>query len=113
MKGIVAFFVLAALFFSASTVCANENAIIPAYACVSKFHSSMKQYKELVDKQNRAGARKLLRAEKVFLSPKDVKVEVVALVDNIAKVRLHRLNEKAQPVALYFWTLSDQLRLIP
>ena len=113
MKGIVAVFVLTALVITGVPAFATQNAIIPAYAYVSQFHSSMKEYKQLIDRQNRAAARKLLKTEKVFLSPKDVKVEVVTFDENIVKVKLSRLNEKAEPVTLYFWTLADQIKLLP
>lgn len=113
MKVIIVVFVLAALVITDVPAYATQNAIIPAYAYVSQFHSSMKEYKELIDKQNRAAARKLLKTEKVFLSPKDIRVEVVTFDENIVKVKLCRLNEKAEPVTLYFWTLADQLKLLP
>lgn len=113
MKGIIAVLVLATVVLAAMPAMASQNAIIPAYAYVSEWSSSMREYKDFIDKQNRAAARKLIDSKKVFLSPKDIRVEVVTLDEKIAKVKLNRLNEKAEPVALYFWTLAEQLRFLP
>ena len=33
--------------------------------------------------------------------------------ESIAKVKLSRLDENAQPVTLYFWTLAEQLKILP
>ena len=92
---------------------AAQEAILPAYALVSVLESSMTEYKDLIDKQDRTAAKKLLRSRKVFISPKDIKVEVVSSNDTIAMVRLERLDNNAEPVALYFWTLADQLKFLP
>jgi hypothetical protein len=109
----IAVFVLAALIHSAMPADANQAAVIPAYSLVSAFHSSMKEYRTYINDQNRAAARKLLNSEKVFLSPRDVRVEVVMVDESIAKVKLSRLDENAQPVTLYFWTLAEQLKILP
>ena len=98
---------------AAMPVFATQTAVIPAYAFVSLFQSSMREYQTFIDNHNRAAARKLLRSEKVFLSPRDVKVEVVTFDDIIAKVKVDRLDENAKPVTLYFWTLAEQLKWLP
>ena len=109
----IAVFVLAALIHSAMPADANQAAVIPAYSLVSAFHSSMKEYRNFINDENRAAARKLLNSEKVFLSPRDIRVEVVMVDESIAKVKLSRLDENAQPVTLYFWTLAEQLKILP
>ena len=109
----IAVFVLAALIHSAMPADANQAAVIPAYSLVSAFHSSMKEYRNFINDQNRAAARKLLNSEKVFFSPRDIRVEVVMVDESIAKVKLSRLDENAQPVTLYFWTLAEQLKILP
>ena len=109
----VAVFLLAALILTAIPVYANQAAVIPAYSLVSAFQSSMKEYQTFINSQNRAAARKLLNSEKVFLSPRDVRVEVVTVNESIAKVKLSRLDDNAQPVTLYFWTLAEQLKMLP
>lgn len=109
----VAVFVLAALMLTAMPVYANQAAVIPAYSLVSAFQSSMKEYQYFMNSQNRAAARKLLNSEKIFLSPRDVRVEVVKIDESIAKVKLSRLDDNAQPVTLYFWTLAEQLKMLP
>jgi hypothetical protein len=109
----VAVFVLAALILTAMPVYANQAAVIPAYSLVSAFQSSMKEYQNFINSQNRAAARKLINSEKVFLSPRDVRVEVVTVDESIAKVKLSRLDDNAQPVTLYFWTLAEQLKMLP
>ena len=109
----IAVFVLAALIHSAMPADANQAAVIPAYSLVSAFHSSMKEYRNFINDENRAAARKLLNSEKVFLSPRDIRVEVVMVDESIAKVKLSRLDENAQPVTLYFWTLVEQLKILP
>ena len=73
----------------------------------------MREYHAFLDKQNNAAAKKLLKSKKIFLSPRDVKVEVVRVDENIAKVKLSRLDENAEPVTLYFWTLAQQLKMLP
>jgi hypothetical protein len=108
-----AVFVLAALMLTAMPVYANQAAVIPAYSLVSAFQSSMKEYQTFINSQNHAAARKLLNSEKVFLSPRDVRVEVVKVDESIAKVKLSRLDDNAQPVTLYFWTLAEQLKMLP
>jgi hypothetical protein len=113
MSAKIAVFVLAVLIIAVMPVHANRAAVIPAYSFVSAFQSSMQQYRNFINDQNRAAARKLLTSEKVFLSPRDIRVEVVDVDENIAKVRLSRLDENAQPITLYFWTLSDQLKMLP
>lgn len=113
MKGLITVLILIPMLLTAVPAVATQSAIIPAYAYVSDRPSSMKEYKALIDKQNRVGARKLLHARKVFLSPKDIRVEVVNLDENIAKVKLDRLNDRSERVTLYFWTLADQLRFLP
>ena len=110
MVGGMVFF---AMVLACMPVGAARHAILPAYAYVSSVQSSMVKYKNLLDKQNRAAAKELLSSRKVFISPKDIKVEVVCSNDAIAKVRLDQLNQHAEPVALYFWTLADQLRFLP
>jgi len=109
----MAVFVLITMFFTAMPVYANQAAVIPAYSFVSAYQSSMKEYHNFIDKQNRAAARKLLNSEKIFLSPRDVKVEIVTFDENIVKVKLSRLDENAEPVTLYFWTLAEQLKILP
>ena len=109
----VAVFVLVALMLTAMPVYANQAAVIPAYSLVSAFPSSMKEYQAFINSQNRAAARKLLNSEKVFLSARDVRVEVVTVDKSIAKVKLSRLDDNAQPVTLYFWTLAEQLKMLP
>jgi hypothetical protein len=90
-----------------------QHAIVPAYAYVSTFQSSIMEYKDLIEKQNRSAARKLLKSRKVFIAPKDMKVEVVTSDNNIAKIKLNQLNHNAEPVSLYFWTLAEQLKFLP
>ena len=109
----IAIFVLFTLIFAAMPVYANQAAVIPAYSLVSAFQSSMKEYQTFINSQNRVAARKLLNSEKVFLSPRDVRVEVVTVNESIAKVKLSRLDDNAQPVTLYFWTLAEQLKMLP
>jgi hypothetical protein len=109
----IAVVMLIIMIFTAMPVCATQTAVIPAYAFVSAFQSSMKEYQTFIDNNNRAAARKLLRSEKVFLSPRDIKVEVVIFDDSIAKVKVDRLDENAKPITLYFWTLAEQLKLLP
>ena len=109
----VAVFVLATLMLTAMPVYANQAAVIPAYSLVSAFQASMKEYQNFINSQNRAAARKLLNSDKVFLSPRDVRVEVVEVDESIAKVKLSRLNDNAQPIILYFWTLAEQLKMLP
>jgi hypothetical protein len=106
-------FVLIATGLIAMPADATQTAVIPAYACVSAFQSSMREYHAFLDKQNNAAAKKLLKSKKIFLSPRDVKVEVVTVDENIAKVKLSRLDENAEPVTLYFWTLAQQLKMLP
>lgn len=113
MKLIFAGLAFLALILTWMPVHGAQHAIIPAYAYVSTFQSSMMEYKDLIEKQNRAAARKLLDSRKVFLAPKDIKVEVVTSKNNIAKVRLNQLNKNAEPVSLYFWTLAEQLKFLP
>ena len=113
MKFIIAGLSFLAMILTWMPVYGAQHAIIPTYACVSAFQSSMMEYKDFIDKQNRAAARKLLHSRKVFLSPKDIKVEVVTCKNNIVKVRLNQLNENAEPIALYFWTLTEQLKFLP
>ena len=108
-----AVFVLVALMLTAMPVYANQEAVVPAYSFVSAFQSSMKEYQIFINSQNRAAARKLLNSEKVFLSARDVRVEVVMVDKSIAKVKLSRLDDNAQPVTLYFWTLAEQLKMLP
>lgn len=109
----IAVFALTALILAARPAYTNQTAVIPAYSFVSAFQSSMKEYRNFIINQNRAAARKLLNSEKVFLSPRDVRVEVVTVDESIAKVKLSRLDENAQPVTLYFWTLAEQLKILP
>lgn len=92
---------------------AKRAAIIPAYALVSASSTSIRQYQNFMDAQNRVAAKKLLASEAVFLSPRDVKVEVVTVDAKIVKVRLSRLDENARPITLYFWALVDQLKFLP
>ena len=113
MKLFFAVIILLATIFTWVPARAAQHAIIPAYAYVSVFQSSMMEYKNHIDSQNRAAARKLLNSRKVFLSPKDIKVEVVTSRNNIAKVSLNQLNKNAEPVTVYFWTLADQLKFLP
>jgi hypothetical protein len=105
--------VLTALTLAVMPVYANQAAVIPAYSFVSAFQSSMKEYRNYVNSQNRAAARELLYSEKVFISPRDVRVEVVTVDECIAKVKLSRLDANAKPVTLYFWTLAEQLIILP
>lgn len=109
----IVFLVLATMTLITMPAHATQAAVIPAYAYVSAFQSSMQEYLHYISIQNRAAARQLLISEKVFLAPRDVRVEVVAVVENIVKVKLNRLNENAEPVALYFWTLAEQLKILP
>lgn len=104
---------LIAMLLTAMHAYATQSAVIPAYACVSAFQSSMREYHSFRDNQNHAAAKKLLRSKEIFLSPRDVKVEVVAVDKNIVKVKLSRLDHNAQPVTLYFWTLAEQLKILP
>ena len=113
MKGKTAVFVLITMIFTAMPVYATQAAVIPAYAFVSAVQSSMREYQNFIDNQNHTAARKLLNSEKIFLSPRDVKVEVVTFDKNIVKVKLSRLDENAKPVTLYFWTLAEQLKFLP
>jgi hypothetical protein len=109
----VTVFVLTALILFVMPAGANQAAVIPAYSLVSAFQSSIREYQTFINCQNRVAARKLLNSEKVFFSPRDVRVEVVTVDKSIAKVKLRRLNENAQPITLYFWTLADQLKMLP
>lgn len=106
-------FLLAILISFAMPVQATQTAVIPAYALVSAIQSSIVEYRNFMNSQNRAAARKLLDAEKVFLSPRDIRVEVVAVEADIVKVKLNRLDKNAEPVSLYFWTLAEQLKMLP
>ena len=112
MKVKIAVFFVFILIVVALPASANQAAIIPAYAFVSATQSSMKEYHHLIGAKKRAAARQLIASEKVFLSPRDVKVEVVTFDQSIAKVKLSRLDENAEPITLYFWTLADQLKFI-
>lgn len=109
----VAIIVIAALIFATVPIDANQAAVIPAYSLVSAFQSSMREYQTFINCQNRAAAKRLLHSDKVFLSPRDVRVEVVTVEKSIAKVRLRRLDDNAQPITLYFWTLAEQLKMLP
>jgi hypothetical protein len=113
MKVKIAIFILITMLATSTSVYATQAAVIPAYSFVSAFQSSMKEYQAFIDNQNRAAARKLLNSEEVFLSPRDVKVEVVKFDKSIVKVKLSRLDEKAKPITLYFWTLTEQLKILP
>jgi hypothetical protein len=113
MKPIIVVFTLITMILSTVSVYANQAAVIPAYSFVSAFKSSMQEYQDLMDKQNRAAARKLLNSEKVFLSPRDVRVEIVMVEKDIAQVKMDRLDENAKLITLYFWTLSNQLKFLP
>lgn len=109
----IAVLVLVTMITSVMPVYASQAAIVPAYAFVSISQSSIKEYLTLIGSQKRAAARALIASEKVFLTPRDIKVEVVTFDQSIAKVKLSRLNENAEPITLYFWTLADQLKFLP
>ena len=109
----IAVFVFVSLIFSTMPVYASRLAVIPAYAFVSAYHSSMLAYQHFMEGQNRAAAKQLLNSEKIFRAPRDVRVEVVAFEEKLVKVKLNRLNENAEPVTLYFWTLAEQLKMLP
>lgn len=113
MRVNIVVFVLAALILAAMPSYASQAAVIPAYSFVSAFQSSMRDYRNFINNQNRAAARKLINSERVFISPRDVRVEVVTVDESIAKVKLSRLDENAQPVTFYFWTLAEQLKILP
>jgi len=113
MKVMIAIWVLVTMIVSVMPIYASQAAIVPAYAFVSVSQSSMKEYHALIGSHNRVAARKLIDSEKVFLTPRDIKVEVVTFDQSIAKVKLSRLNENAEPITLYFWTLADQLKFLP
>lgn len=106
-------FVIISMIFTAMPVGANQTAIIPAYSFVSVFQSSMKAYQTYLDAQNRVAARKLIASEEVFLSPRDIKVEVVTVDDSLVKVKLNRLDQNAEPITLYFWALAKELKFLP
>ena len=97
------------LFFAALPLPAAQMAVVPAYAWVSMNRSSMQAYQDCLDDQNRVAARDLSRTEKVFRSPKDLKVEIVEIEKKIAKVKMSRLDQNAKPVTVFFWTIRDQL----
>ena len=113
MKVKITVFVFITMIFNAMPVYADQSAIIPAYSFISAFQSSMREYQNFIDAQNRAAARKLLASEEIFLSPRDVKVEVVTVDESIVKVKLSRLDENAEPITLYFWALAKQLKFLP
>jgi hypothetical protein len=100
------------MLFSSLPAVAAQMAVVPAYAWVSLNKSSMQAYQDYLDDQNRMAARNLSRAEKIFRSPKDLKVEVVKIDKKIAKVKMSRLDEQAKPVTVFFWTIRDQLILL-
>ena len=112
MKVKVAVFVFIVLIFHAMSAQAVQEAILPANALVSKHQSSIKEYQELKEKRKNASARKLLTSNKVFICPRDTKVEVVKFGETLAKVRLSRLGSNAEPVTMYFWTLAKQLKMV-
>ena len=112
MKIKVAIFVFIVLIFNAMPAQAIQEAILPAYALVSKHQSAIKEYQELKQKRKNASARKLLTSNKVFICPRDTKVEVVKFGETLAKVRLSRLGSNAEPVTMYFWTLAKQLKMV-
>ena len=112
MKVKVAVFVFIVLIFNAMPAQALQEAILPAYALVSEHQSSIKEYQELKEKRKNASARKLLTSNKVFICPRDTKVEVVKFGETLAKVKLSRLGSNAEPVTMYFWTLTKQLKMV-
>lgn len=103
----------AILLLSAMPGFATRTAVVPAYAYVSMEKSSIRAYQDFLNEQNRAAAKKLVHAEKVFQSPKDMKVEIVKIDQNIAKVKMSRLDSNAKPVTFFFWTIIDQLKMLP
>ncbi len=113
MKGKIIAVCLIVLSFSAQFSFATEAAVVPAYAYVSMQKSSIQAYNAYINNQNRVAARKLLQSDKVFLSPKDIRVEIVKVDRNLAKVKMSRLDENAKPVTLFFWTIADQLKSFP
>ncbi len=113
MAARVVIFVLITLSLTVMPAGATQSAVIPAYSLVSAFQSSMQAYQNFIRIQNRVAARKLINSQKIFLSPRDIRVEVVTVDESIAKVKLSRLNDNAQPVTLYFWTLANQLKMLP
>lgn len=109
----IAVWVAAGIVLAFEPVHANRAAIIPAYALVSESATSIRRYQHFMDAQNRVAAKKLLATEAVFLSPRDVKVEIVTVDAKLVKVKLRRLDNNARPITLYFWALADQLKFIP
>lgn len=103
----------AVLLFSAMPGFATQTAVVPAYAYVSMKKSSIRAYQDFLSDQNHLAARKLVHTEKVFRSPKDMKVEIVKVDRNIAKVKMSRLDNNAKPVSFFFWTIVDQLKILP
>ena len=92
---------------------AIQEAIVPAYALVSKNQSSIREYQNLKEMRKNGSARKLLQSNQVFICPRDTKVEIVTVGGELAKVRLRRLDHNANPVTMHFWTLVKQLKLLP
>ena len=92
---------------------AVQEAILTANSLVAKYRSSIQQYRDYKANQQNAAARELLTSAEVFVCPRDTKVEVIARDAAIAQVRIKRLDANAQPISLYFWTLSGQLRNLP
>jgi hypothetical protein len=99
--------------FNAAPAEAMQEAILPADALVSKHHSALKQYQRLKATRKNASAKKLLRSKQVFICPRDTKVEVVVFKEKLARIKLSRLDNNARPIAIHFWTLAEQLRMLP
>ena len=109
----IVFIILILLLVNAAPAQALQEAILPAYALVSEHHSALKQYQRLKATRKNASAKKLIRSKQVFICPRDTKVEVVVFKEKLARIKLSRLDNNAQPISIHFWTLTEQLRMLP
>ena len=113
MKAVVVFILFSALTLQVIPAAATQEAILTADSMVARYRSSLEQYLEHKSNYRNAAARQLITSEKVFVCPRDTRVEIVRLEKNIARIRLWRLDSKANVVGLYFWTLPSRLKSLP
>ena len=113
MKAVFIFPLIIILILHVTPALATQEAILAADSMVSKYRSSLEQYHVNRSNHRNAAARQLITSEKVFVCPRDTRVEIVRLEKNIARIRLWRLDSKANVVGLYFWTLPSRLKSLP
>lgn len=106
-------FVFIVVMFNAAPAQALQEAILAANALVSPHHSVLEEYQRLKAKQKNASAKKLIRSNQVFICPRDTRVEVVVFKETLARIKLSRLDNNAEPISMHFWTLADHLRMLP